>query len=178
MASGEFISGFANDLDANFNTGTWSFPTQGYFKMTELSKAEINATAIILLGFSLTFNNKAVRVGTGSTGNAQTYALATDNLGWSVTGELNLILDATTAPLIEKSRAGTSVKVEFAVGTAGQTGHFNFLAYACYATGNPSKDYGRVEGQAISFPFQCAYQVSPAASGVVVTVSDGTDRAW
>jgi hypothetical protein len=175
-ASGEFISGFANSATANFATGTWAYATQAYFNMRALTTKQIGGTDIVLYGFTFTFNNNAVIMGCNTTGYAESYAVGVPE--WEVTGELITKYDSVTDGLIANSIAGTGSKIQIATGTAAADGHFDFTANIGHYTGNPDKDYGAPEGQTITFPFKALYNVSPGAAGVVVTVSDATDRTW
>jgi len=97
MASGEWITGGVELLTANFNTGTWAYGTQAYFNFHKTPTKKVGGSDIVLLGFDLTINNNAVRVGSaGVGGQAETYALATGDTGYEISGNIKAKFDANT----------------------------------------------------------------------------------
>ena len=169
-ASGVFISGFTQDTTANFNTGTWNFNTQTLFNLNTLSAKQVLSAEIVLYGFDITINNNAVRVGADSAGGAETYALATTETGYDVTGNIKCKYDTGVQGAFAADIANTSVGIQLATGTDGATGNFDFTAAACILL-DTEKDNADVRGQAINIPFM-------ANSSAIFTVSDAQDRAW
>jgi len=171
-ASGEWISGFANDVDVNFNSGTWGYAAQNYYNFNEMTKKQIENTDMVVYGFSITFTNNAVRVGSSSAGEAETYALPM----YDITGEITVKYDANTDGFIADAIAGTGKEIDLAVGDdTPNAGYFSIVLDEVYFD-NPTKDYSGEMGQAITLPFTAALE--QGANMAVVSVADGTDRGW
>lgn len=169
-ASGEFISGFAQSTTANFNTGTWNYNTQTHFNFNIPTAKKIGGSDIVLYGFDITINNNAVRTGADTSGDAETYSLATTEAGYDVTGNIKCKYDTNVQGLFAADIANTSTAIQLACGTDGASGNFDYTASANIIT-ESDKDYGDVRGQAIDVPFV-------GQSSVVFTCSDANDRSW
>ena len=142
-----------------------------YFQFASPTTKQINSVDIIMLGFELNFNNNAIRVGNDSSGDCETYQLGP----YECTGSITCIWDAATDSLIADFIAGTTRKIQIAVGSAGVAGHLDFTIEAAKFTG-ASKDYGRPEGQAITLPFDCRHDGTNPI--ITVTLSDANDQGW
>lgn len=171
MGSAEIISGFTTAHTANFS-GTWSYAAQPYYYFNQPSTLQLNSLDLVVYGFTVTFVNNAVRVGNNSSGNAQTYGLPL----YQATGSVTAKYDTKTQGIIADFLAGTSRKLQIATGTPASAGHFDITLNAIVHTG-PAKDYGRAEGQAITFPFEALYDSggNPLAT---LTISDALDQTW
>jgi hypothetical protein len=174
-ASGEFISGFANDTTANLS-GTWAFNAQNYWECN-WSTAQLASNDIVPYGFSITINNGLVRAGRNSSGNASGYVPAAGGDGYDVQGTLIMKYDQYTDGLIADHVAGTLRKIQLAVGTPGAAGHFDLTVYEADLDAS-GREYDRPEGQAISLPFFAVTDGAVSDVGLLATVEDGNDRAW
>ena len=170
MASGEWISGFANDVTADLS-GTWAYNTQSYFQGNELSAKQVENTDQVIYGWSTTITNNAVFTSPSATGYAETYSLPF----YDVTGEITTKYDAASSDFISASVVGTAKEIDLQVGTGGATGHFGML-YDGVVFDNASKDYGDPRGQAVTVPFTAINK--NGGNTAVFTVSDAKDQTW
>ncbi len=169
-ASGTWISGFAADTTANLS-GTWAYNTQNYFDSHKPTNKQIADADIVLFGWSVTINNNAVRVGSDSAGDAETYALPE----YDVSGSFTVKYDTAVQGIIADSLAGTPRRLELDIGSQGVDGHFGMVLHDCFF-GDISKDYGDPRGQALTIPFQVAFNTGGDLA--VFTVSDLLDQTW
>ena len=123
-ASGEFISGFANDETADFS-GTWTTSAAEYYDFSAPTIKTVGGSDIVLYGFSITLNNNAVRVGNDTSGDAETYAVGVPNYETLIS--LTMKYDANTDGLIGDLIAGYSRAIQLATGTDGADGNLDFL---------------------------------------------------
>lgn len=173
MANAEFISGFATGRTATLS-GTWAYDTQTYFNFNNLTSATLDSADLVLYGFSLSITNNATRVGNGTTGNCQTYALPM----YEITGSITVKYDANCEAMLVNRITGSAVPLIIEVGTSGASGHFKIDLGAILLTSGPDKDYGRAQGQALTLPFKAFYSSSDTNEMAVFTVSDAKDQAW
>lgn len=170
-ASGEWISGFAENTTTNFNTGTWAYNAQDYFNFHVTPTKKIASADIVLHGFDITINNNAVRVGsTGANGDCETYALGIGDTGYEISGNIKTKFDVNTQGIIAADRAGTTTAIQLACGTDGATGNFDFTCASCLLQ-DPKDDYENAMGRSIDIPFI-------ANTSAVFTCSDALDRTW
>ncbi len=174
-ASGTWISGFAPATTANFTTTNFAFQTQNYYNCYAMSLKQIAGSDVVLYDWSLKFENGAVPMSWGTTGYAESYALACDANGYKVSGSLTMKYDAVTQGFIADALAGTGRKIQLSTGTSGAAGYFDVTLYACIFDA-VDKDYGRPEGQAIVVPFTAAFDGTNGLA--LVTVEDGKDQTW
>jgi len=173
-ASGTFITGFASTAGSTLS-GSWAYNTQAYIQCNNPAKKLIASSDIVLYGFDITYSNNAVRVGSDSTGGAETYFIGGGDTGLSVTGNLLVKYDTATDDLIADSVAGTGRKFEFEVGTDGVDGFFDiYLDKIIF--GAADKDYGDARGQAVNLPFTAVHLTGAAMS--VVQIADAVDKSW
>ena len=104
-ASGTFMSGFSSATKF-FESGSQAFGTAAqpgttYFDHCNLVKKTIGGTDMIVESYSITYNNKAVRKGCDSNGDAEGYSLGVG--GYEVTGTNRLLYDANSKGLITNS---------------------------------------------------------------------------
>jgi hypothetical protein len=168
-ASGEFISGFTQST-AETMTGSWAGNAHNLFNFNKPTAKKIGGNDIVLFGFDLTINNNAVRVGSDSNGDAETYALATTETGYDISGNMKVKYDTSVQGLIAGDIAGTATAIQLATGVDGASGNFDATFSSTFLQ-NVQRDYGDARGQAIDVPFIVN---SPA----VFTVSDAIDRTW
>ncbi len=95
-ASGTFMSGFSSATKF-FESGSQAFgtPTQPgttYYNHCNLVTKTIGGTDMIVESYSITYNNKAVRVGCTVAGDAEQYALGGAG-DYEVTGSIRLLYD-------------------------------------------------------------------------------------
>lgn len=173
MANAEFMSGFAPSVTANYS-GAWAYATQSYFNATQLSTKTLGGSDLVVYDWSFKFDNKGARVGSNSSGYAETYAVGIPE--YELTGSITVKYDANSVTAIANFLAGTSSALVIAIGTGGQAGHLNITCPAIVHTG-PAMDYGRAEGQAITLPFKALYDAGGNPL-VTVTLSDAVDRSW
>jgi len=174
-ASGEMISGFASDVTANFNTGTWAYNTKNYVNFGTPTTKQIGGSDIVLYGFDITIDNGATRFGNDSSGNAEGYR--TNMAGHVITGNVRCKYDPNVQSLVGNDIAGTGFKIQIATGSGGSAGHMDFTMNECFANG-VAKGYPVEEGMILNVPFKAAYDSSGSNSLITATVSDGKDRAW
>jgi len=170
MASGEWISGFPTTHTANLS-GTITYNTQTYYQGNELSAKQIENIDQVVFGWSVTITNGAVRTGSDSGGDAETYSLPL----YDVTGEITCKYDTASLDFISKSLSGVGKEIDLQIGTGGATGHFGILLDEVVFD-NTTKDYGDPRGQAITVPFTALNNTG--GNTAVFTVSDGLDQTW
>ncbi len=175
-ASGEWISGFAPATTANFTVANFLFNTQNYYNCNAMSVKQIAGSDIVLYDWSVTFDNGAVPMSWGSAGTCESYALACNDQGYKVTGNIVTKYDAVSQAYIADMLAGTGRKIQLSIGTVNVAGYFDITLNSCIFGDGTDKDYGRPEGQAISLPFTAVYDGSNALA--TVTVGDGVDQVW
>jgi len=170
-ASGEFISGRAENTTQTFNTGTWVYSPQDYWNFHVTPTKKIATVDTVLYGFDITINNNAVRVGsTGANGECETYAIGTGETGYDISGNVKVKYDTNVQDLFGRDSAGTSTSIQLACGTDGATGNFDFTCNSCLLQGVGS-DHADARGHALEVPFV-------ATTTAVFTCSDAKDRAW
>jgi len=174
--SGEWISGFAPATTANFTAANFVFGTQNYYDCNSLSLKQIAAADLVVYDWSVTFDNGAVPMSWNSTGGCESYALACNDQGYKVTGNIVIKYDAVSQAYIADMLAGTGRKLQLSIGAAGVAGYFDITLNSCIFGDGTDKDYGRAEGQAISIPFTAVYDGSNAVA--TITVTDGVDQTW
>jgi len=176
VGSGEWISGFAPLTTANFTAANFVYNTQNYYNCNALSLKQIAAADIVLYDWSVTFDNGAVPMSWGSTGEVESWALACAPEGYKIIGNLVVKYDAVSQAYIADALAGTGRKIQLSIGTGGVAGYFDITLNSCIFGDGTDKDYGRAEGQAISLPFTAVYDGANAVA--TITVSDGVDQTW
>jgi len=170
-ASGEWVSGFSSDTTANFS-GTWGYNTQNYYNFNEMATKQIENVDMVVYGWSVTFTNNAVRVGSDSSGDAETYALDK----YDITGEVTLKYDAVTDGFIADAIAGNGKEIDFVVGDdTPAAGYFSIELDEVYFN-SPTRGYDDPRGQAITLPFTAALEAS--ANMAVISIADGEDQGW
>ena len=104
-ASGTFMSGFSSAtkfLESGSQAfGTATQPGTTYYNHCNLVTKTIGGTDMIVESYSITYNNKAVRDGCDSSGDAETYALGIG--GYEVTGSIRLLYDDNAKGLLANS---------------------------------------------------------------------------
>ena len=94
--SGNFISGLSSATkfleSGSQELGTATQPGTDYFNHGNLVTKTIGGADMIIESYSITFNNKAVRLGADSSGDCQSYALAGSG-GYEVTGSVRVLYD-------------------------------------------------------------------------------------
>ncbi len=176
-ASGEFISGFANDYTANFNGSGADFTSSAaeYYDFSAPTIKTVGGVDIVLYGFSVTLNNNAARVGGDTSGNAESYAVGVPMYETLVS--ITMKYDANTDGLIADMGAGTLKTIQLATGTDGADGNLDYLFDQCKIVGAP-KDYGRAEGQAITIDCTVKANYSTGAHTTITMSDDTGDRQW
>jgi len=171
-ASGEFISGF--DFAATSTmSGTWSLETQNYFDYYSPTVKQVENADVVMYGWDITFNNNAVRVGSDSSGQAETYAIFTTDAGVDITGNWIVKYDSNVQSIIGAHTTGTTVELDLAVSTATNPGYFSMLVNEAVIS-DPVKDYTDERGQSLTIPFEA----SGTGTAFLATVCDNNDRAW
>ena len=172
-AAGEWISGYNATTTSNFNTGAWSQGEKVFFNFNAPTKYSVGSDAVIY-AFDLTINNNAVRVGHGTTGEAETYALGP----YEISGNVSVKYDVNMQGVIAAAIAGTATSIQIACGTDGADGNLDFLMATCQLQ-DVAKDFGSPEGQRINIPFIALGVSGDGTPALVVTNSDDTaDREW
>ncbi|MCH8837728.1 MAG: hypothetical protein IIA60_07990 [Candidatus Marinimicrobia bacterium] len=120
-ASGTFISGLSSStkfLESGSQAfGTATQPGTTYFNHCNLVTKKIGGTDMIVESYSITYNNKAVRKGCDSSGDAQGYTLGAG--GYEVTGTIRVLYDANSKGLITNSlTSGFDTQMILAYGSA------------------------------------------------------------
>ncbi len=105
-ASGTFMSGLSSATkfleSGSQSFGTATQPGTTYYNHCNLVTKTIGGADMIVENYSITYNNKAVRKGCDSSGDAETYSLGA-NGGYEVTGSTRLLYDANSKGLIANS---------------------------------------------------------------------------
>ena len=112
VASGTFYSGFALNHDNNLAPASTIVPATDYFAHSLLTAKTVNSAAAVVNSYSITINNNAQRVGSDSSGDAQSYAMGIPE--YSVTGEIAIKYDSTTKDVVNDFLAGTNRTIQLA----------------------------------------------------------------
>lgn len=173
VASGNFYSGFALDHDDNLAPASTIIPDTDYYNHSLLtSKMLASAVLGVVNSWSITVNNNAQRVGSGSTGDAQSYAIGIPE--YSITGEMSIKYDSTTKDMVNDFLAGTDRLITLGYGSGTDDGSLLIKCNAVY-TGHV-KEFGGDSGMFLTIPFEAVDDGSNDA--LQVTMANGLDRAW
>jgi len=171
MADITLISGFAGSDTANFS-GTWSPSAQAYFNMHKSSNDQIDDTDIVPYSWEITIDNKAVRGGGDSNGDAEYYHMLDEDADFDL--NLSCKYDSAVQAELAAFRAGTETKFELGIGTGGTDGDFAFSSYGHYT------DHQRISnerGSGLNIPVNCGYD-NTGSNAPTISVADGQDRSW
>lgn len=173
-AAGEIISGFTSNTTANC-TGTWEFNEANYYDCYTYTKKQIGGSDIVMYDWSITINNHAVRIGYDSTGQSESYAIATDPAGYDITGTITVKYDAVVQGVIANCISGGTAALEFDIGTDGAAGYFG-QKYDNLYYGNVDRNYNTELGQQLVIPFTALHDTGNQMC--TLEVDDGLDRGW
>jgi hypothetical protein len=172
IASGNFYSGFSLDHENNLAPASTVVPDRDYYNHSLLTTKAINASAMVANSWSITINNNAQRIGSSSTGNAQSYAIGIPE--YSITGEMAIKYDSVTKDVVDDFLSGADNVLKFGYGTADNDGHLLIECNASY-TGHV-KEFGGDSGMFLTIPFEAVDDGSNDA--LKITLENGLDRAW
>ena len=176
VASGNFYSGFSLDHDNNLAPASTIVPDTDYYNHSLLTTKSIvsdgGASGMVVNSWSITINNNAQRIGSSSTGNAQSYAIGVPE--YSVTGEMSIKYDSTTRDEINDFLSGQDNVITFGYGSADSDGNLLIKCNAIY-TGHV-KEFGGDSGMFLTIPFEAVDDGTNDA--LQVTVENNLDRAW
>lgn len=176
--SATFYSGFAKTFGVTATPDSWISPGVAYYPIQLLDTKTIDGTSIVIDGFSLNLDNKAMRVGYDSSGYPVNYALAAND-PLSVTGELSAKYDAATSGEIAKflttpdgGTAERNIIVRWGDGVA--DGTLNFDINAVY-TGN-EKSHSTDMGTFVKLPFEAVDDGVNEA--LAIDIANSINRGW
>ena len=172
VASGNFYSGFSLSHDNNLAPASTVVPDIDYYNHSLLTTKTIVSAETVVNSWSITINNNAQRIGSSSTGNAQSYAIGVPE--YSVTGEMAIKYDSTTKDVVDDFLSGTDRLITLGYGSAGSDGNLLIKCNAVY-TGHV-KEFGGDSGMFLTIPFEAVDDGTNDA--LQVTVENGLDRAW
>lgn len=170
-ANHEWISGFATADTANFS-GTWDYRTQLYYNFHDLTLKSVDGSDVVIYSFNLRFENGAQRIGTDTSGQAETY----DFPFYRLTGSITMKYDSVTDGLIANQIDGLDdVDINIACEADGDAGNLEFTINDTYVRGAP-KSYDDT-GQRITLEFE-AQADSSTGNLATIEFSDAVERSW
>ena len=174
-ASGTFVSGFAPNVGLDSSGYSLTSPGTAFYNVDDIVKKQINATDMVLDGFSFTYTNGYGRVpaiGGNSSGDAETYALTHyDMEGSSITVKY----DANSKTFIDDFIAGTPRVIQIDYGATGVDSAFIQILRSCQFDGF-EKDVSNELGAMVTIPFKLSQ--SGTTDAIEVEISNDEDRSW
>ncbi len=176
---GTFWSGLSNAFSPSQNqsiTGATQ-PGTAYYHFATLATKTLGGSDLVLGGFELRLENRAARVGSDASGDAQTYALGVP--GYRATGSVTVKYDDNTKDTIDNfltSAFDTQLVLAWGSGADPVTTDGDLLIKLnVNFTGN-AFDFGREDGVFLTLPFVCVDDGTNEA--VEIEIANAADRAW
>ena len=162
------VSGFSVTKTANF-TGVWTVKNQQYIPMNDLETKQIAGNDVVLYGFDLTIKNNAVRVGNGSSGVTETYAIGIDEYEYIL--GLKVKYDSNVSGLIDNFSGGSEVDAEIV-----QETNQSIEVYANnWIFTTHDHDFSQQQGIAIDLEGKCLYDGTDMP---YIKFTDNQDKGW
>ena len=175
VASGNFYSGFSLDHDNNLAPASSIIPDTDYYNHSLLTTKAIESAALgVVNSFSITINNNAQRVGSSTTGNAESYAIGIPE--YSITGEMSLKYDSTTKDMVNDFLSGTDRLISLGYGSGTADGSLLIKVNAIY-TGHV-KEFGGDSGMFLTIPFEAVDNLADSHNALEIQMANSLDRAW
>ena len=180
--SGNFISGFSSATKF-FESGSQSFgtakqPGTTYFNHCNLVTKTIGGADLIVESYSYTLNNKAVRIGCDSSGDAESYALAGSG-GYEITGSIRLLYDDNAKGLMANGLTtafDASLVLAYGSGADPVTTNGDFLQKLNINIPATGRDFAAETGTMIDVTFKGADDGTNEMAEI--EIANAVDRAW
>ena len=180
--SGNFISGFSSATKF-FESGSQGFgtatqPGTAYFNHCNLVTKTIGGTDMIVESYSYTLNNKAVRIGCDSSGDAESYVLAGSG-GYEITGSIRLLYDDNAKGLMTNgltSAFDDQLVLAYGTGADPATTTGDFLQKLNINIPQTARDFAAETGTMIDVTFKGADDGTNSMAEI--EIANAVDRSW
>ncbi len=181
--SGNFVSGLTSATkfleSGTQSIGTATQPGTTYYNHCNMVTKTITGADMIVDNFTITYNNKAARVGCDANGDAQTYALGA--AAYEVTGSTSVLYDDNSKAFLANSLTSAfDTGIIFAWGSgndpADTDGDLVLKTNGNFQSTNPARDFANEKGVMVAISFEGA---DDGTNNMVDnSQANATDRTW
>lgn len=168
-----FISGFAMSRDVNLS-GTWTAATTTNWNMFGLLLKQVDSQDVVVYSFELTIDNKAFRIGQGTNGVCESYALGVPM--FEINGNIVVRYDDNIAGNDVWGLGGATAIIEWGNESDGLADAAGDIIFDINQALFDQPQHGGDNDLTVTLPFRGVY--NDAGATPEIRIADAVDQGW